>query len=40
LGFSHEEVVDFDIGAHGPISFVCIDVGVTFWAEADNQRFQ
>jgi hypothetical protein len=42
LGLSHEDIIDFDIGAHGPHSVSCVlmyDI-IHIRAETDNQRFQ
>jgi hypothetical protein len=46
LGFSHEDIIDFDIGAHGPhipyraVSCVSIHAIIHIRAEAGNQKFQ
>jgi len=44
LGFSHEDIIDFDIGAHGPhsVSFRVYKFMLlyTLGAEAGNQKFQ
>ena len=42
LGFSHEDIIDFDIGAHGPHSVPCVSMHdiIHIGAEADNQRFR
>jgi hypothetical protein len=41
LGFSHEDIIDFDIGAHGPDSVSCVSIHdiVHIGADAGNQRF-
>jgi hypothetical protein len=41
LGFSHEDIIDFDIGAHGPHSVSCVSMHdiIHIRAETDNQRF-
>jgi hypothetical protein len=42
LGFSHEDIIDLDIGAHGPHSVLCVSMHdiVHIGAEAGNQRYR
>ena len=42
LGFSHQDIIDFDIGAHAPHSVSCVSMHniIHIRAEADNQRLQ
>jgi hypothetical protein len=41
LGLFHEDIIDFDIGAHGPHSVSCVSIHeiVHIGADAGNQRF-
>jgi hypothetical protein len=39
LGFSHEDIIDFYVGAHGPYSVSCVPMHdiIHIRAETDNQ---